>query len=243
MDDREIIEKLIAQISDTKVNEVLISPHFVIVDSLNVGLASVGRQSDCVRIEDAGVMHKKSTRILSQKAFSNIAIESAIGFATINSATNYEAYKQKFFHVNALEILKDKGKNKNVSIIGHFPFTDSLREGKFFKNLWVFEMFPRDSNDLGVDEYEQFLPRSDVILITAMTLVNHTFSKVTKLAQKSFNIMIGPSTPISPVLFDYGLDVLCGSIVVDKALAKSSFLQGASFRQAQGIEHIAFVKD
>ncbi|MCK4264233.1 MAG: hypothetical protein KAX27_04745, partial [Candidatus Aminicenantes bacterium] len=49
-------------------------------------------------------------------------------------------------------------------------------------------------------------------------------------------MMLGPSTPLSPVLFDYGFDALSGSIVVDRNQVLNCISQGANFRQVRGVK-------
>jgi len=47
--------------------------------------------------------------------------------------------------------------------------------------------------------------------------------------------MLGPSTPFSPILFKYGVDVISGARVEDPELALKYIYQGASFRQIKGV--------
>ena len=42
---------------------------------------------------------------------------------------------------------------------------------------------------------------------------------------------MGPSTLLRPVLFDYGIDLLCGSIVSDIEPVVRTVQQGGNFRQ------------
>jgi hypothetical protein len=46
--------------------------------------------------------------------------------------------------------------------------------------------------------------------------------------------MLGASTPFSPVLFDYGIDVLAGTKVVDPSAALHAIAEGATFSQVPG---------
>jgi uncharacterized protein (DUF4213/DUF364 family) len=60
------------------------------------------------------------------------------------------------------------------------------------------------------------LPRADVVGITGSTLTNGTLEGVLALCRPdAFVVLIGPSTPLSPILFNYGVDVLCGTLVDD----------------------------
>lgn len=61
---------------------------------------------------------------------------------------------------------------------------------------------------------QQLLPRCDVVTIKGTTWVNHTFDKGMNLCKKdAFKLMLGASTPITPILFDYGIDVISGGKV------------------------------
>jgi len=47
--------------------------------------------------------------------------------------------------------------------------------------------------------------------------------------------VLGPSTPLSPVLFDYGADLAFGRRVADEAALLRTVGQGATFRQVEGV--------
>jgi uncharacterized protein (DUF4213/DUF364 family) len=51
----------------------------------------------------------------------------------------------------------------------------------------------------------------------------------------SLVIVLGPTTPLSPVLFDYGVDIVSGTLVVDPELALRCLSEGATFRQMRGV--------
>jgi hypothetical protein len=48
-------------------------------------------------------------------------------------------------------------------------------------------------------------------------------------------VVLGPSTPLSPVLFDYGVDVVSGTRVVDVDVALRCLSEGATFHQIRGV--------
>jgi uncharacterized protein (DUF4213/DUF364 family) len=85
---------------------------------------------------------------------------------------------------------------------------------------------------LPVSAAEIVIPEAQVVAITGMTLLNHTFEELLSLCDPdAYVILLGPSVPLSPVLFDWGVDILCGSVVTafDEVLA--AVRQGANFRQ------------
>jgi uncharacterized protein (DUF4213/DUF364 family) len=71
-----------------------------------------------------------------------------------------------------------------------------------------------------------------VVVITATTLINKTFESLVSLCKIKTKVMVfGPSTPLSPILFDYGVDLLCGTIVIDPKAVMLAFSQGCSSPQ------------
>ena len=108
------------------------------------------------------------------------------------------------------------------------------------KKLWTFELPGRNRpNDFSGKEVETLLPQAEVVAITSTTLINHTLGGLMDLiAPGAYKMMLGPSTPLSPVLFDQGFDALSGSIVVDRNQVFNCISQGANFRQVQGVRKV-----
>ncbi len=87
------------------------------------------------------------------------------------------------------------------------------------------------------------LPSADVVAITGTSLTNHTFDELIGLCHpKAFVVMLGDTVPLSPVLFDHRIDAICGTRVVDPALALRCVSQGATFRQIKGTRRLTLQK-
>ncbi len=232
----KIIKEIIKSIEvAAPAKKIFVGLHWTYVESQNAGLASTMDEPPMhhdKKIRDVGKLHEKEIGKLIRLALSDHLVEASIGLAAINSLIEIDESTCK--EMNAFEIIAEKGQQKNIGIIGHFPFVEKLKQHA--KNLWVFEK-RMQPGDLHASEMENYLPRCDVIGISATTLINHSLTEVLKYCSKdSFKVMLGATTPMIPVLFDVGIDVLSGCKVVKKDLVFSAISQGASFKQIEGIK-------
>jgi uncharacterized protein len=101
--------------------------------------------------------------------------------------------------------------------------------------LFVLELRPQEG-DLPAEAVQGVLPSADVVAITGSTLVNGTLEGLLALCRPaSFVVVLGPTTPLSPILFDYGVDVVSGTQVVDTPRVLRFVSEGATFRQIKGV--------
>ena len=87
------------------------------------------------------------------------------------------------------------------------------------------------------------VPLADVVAITGTSLLNKTFDHLIQRCRRdAFVMVLGPTTPLSPVLFDYGVDLIAGTLVTDPQLAIALAGQGAIFRQMRGVRLVTLGK-
>lgn len=140
----------------------------------------------------------------------------------------------------AQDIIMAHGRGKRVAVIGHFPFVE--RMGREFADLWVIEKSPRPG-DRREGEADDLLPQADVVAMTGTTLLNGTCERLLRLCRPdAFTIMLGPSTPFSASLFDWGLRALGGSRVSDPGLVAEGVIHGKSFKHLRGVEQLIWLK-
>lgn len=215
--------------------------HWTTVSSEFCGMAStvIGNQphgEDVIR--EAGNLELKSGLQLANYVYSNNTLESSLGLAAINSLL--PAPEGSITKMNAFKVLIEKAKNKTVSIFGHFPYLDQLKETS--KDLFVFELNPREE-ELPINLVPEILPEAEIVAITSNSLINHTIIDILPyIRNNAFSVMVGPSTPMSPVLFDYGFSMIAGVRILDEEKLYHSISQGAIFRQIQGVELITWEK-
>ena len=232
----EILDRLIASIKgDYAIHQIVTGIHWTAVVSRYCGLSSTFQDPPPHRpVKDVGELATKSALELAEYAKSDIQLEASIGMATLNSLIEID--ENRCARLNAFDVLAEKGNGKNIAIVGHFPFVPKLR--KFARNLWVLEKNPRPG-DLQTKEAASVLPQADVVGITATSFINHTVEGLLGLCKKdSWVIMIGATSPFSPILFDYGVDMIAGSKVVDPQKTICCLSEGATFRQLKGIDHL-----
>ena len=239
----KIIESLFASLSeDAPVRSILVGAHWTVVCSRYCGLAAT-LQGDHphghTQVRDVGSLHTKSARELAEYARSTDLLEASIGVAALNSLLEMD--ESLAVEINASEVLADRGRGKNVALIGHFPFIPQLRQEA--KQLWVLEQRPTE-DEYPAEAAPQLLPQADVVAITGSTLINHTLDGLLNLVQPGATVMVlGPSTPLSPLLFEYGATIISGTRVVDEATVLCTVGQGAVFRQVGGVKLLTFSRE
>ncbi|MEA3333288.1 MAG: DUF364 domain-containing protein [Pseudomonadota bacterium] len=102
----------------------------------------------------------------------------------------------------------------------------------------VFEKKPQ-SRDLAADLIPQHLPSADIVAITATTVSNKTLAGIlSHCSPSATKLILGPSTPLSPALFELGFDYIAGTVVKDKDLARQGIENGLAFKHLQGVKHV-----
>ncbi len=181
-------------------------------------------------VKDAGRLLTYSAMQLAALANSESLTETSVGFATINALLDVDL--AACVEVNAADVIAERGAGRKVAVVGHFPFIPRLRA--IAGTLWVLELRPREG-DLPASMAAEILPQADVVALTGTSLLNHTFEELIALYRPdAFVVMLGGTTPLSPVLFEAGVDAIAGTLLTDPAAALLAVSQGATFPQIPG---------
>jgi uncharacterized protein len=235
----ELYDTMLPGLEDGTVADVRVGAFWTAVvveahEGRRCGLAATLREEDHIHgsgpdVRNAGALAGGSARELAVLVSAERVMERAIGMAALNALL--PRLEAKWTEGNAEEILAQRGAGKRVAIVGHFPFTDSLRSR--VGTLWVLEQNPH-GDDLPAEAAPDVIPQADVLAITGTTLLNNTFAGLMALRRPdAWTMLLGPSTPLASVMFDYGLDMLSGAVVTDVDAVLVAVSQGAGFRQVQ----------
>lgn len=178
----------------------------------------------------AGTLHTHSALTLAGWIHSDNPLEAGVGMAAINALLDVDM--AACTDRNAGDVILAHGAGKRVVIVGHFPFIPDLRT--IAREVWVLEQRPKDG-DLPAERAPDMIPHADVVGITGQTLANHTYDDLIALCRPdALVVVLGGSTPLSPVLLAHGAHVVAGTRIVDIDAALVAIGQGAGFRQIPG---------
>ncbi len=227
--------------ADAELVDVRIGHYWSVVrTTVGAGMASMLRSEShlhgSVPIADAGELHRCKPIELAARLRSPSAPEAALGLAAANALLGPP--DGRLTEHNAESILAGRGAGKRVAMIGHFPFSERLAPA--CGDLWVFERGEgKRDGDFGAEMMDELLPQADVVGITSTTIINRTLPAIFDLLRPdAFVLLLGPSTPLTPRLFDHGIDLLCGTIIVDPEEVLRAVEQGAVTSQINGVRRV-----
>jgi len=234
----KIIEEIEAGLPEGKIKKICVGEHWsavlVEVDGhQRCGLASVPHE--CYEKlgeyqEELQAFEKQeSAKTLAHLATRAGTILTSIGLACLNALIPPQP--ETWTDINAGEMIARKGKGKRVAVIGHFPFIPEVKAQ--VGELNILELNPQEG-DLHAREAPRIIPQMDVVAITSMAFINGSMQDLLDLcAPHAFIITLGPSTPLSPVLFKHGIHMICGSVVEKIDPVMNSVAAGDRFHEIQ----------
>lgn len=227
---------------DSLINEV---EDDVIVEELIVGLAWTAARSKSTGLAMtsprplapsplSGKCQGKTVKELAKLIKSWEFFEASIGLSAINSVFNHRDHISKMEENgfqqlpigSAFDLIAENANGKKVAVIGHFRNMGELADKC---ELTILEREP-SAGDLPDPAAEYILPEQDVVLLTSSTLINKTAPRLLELSKNAVTIMIGPSTPLSPVLFEMGVDIISGLIVEEENTVLRCIREGGGVR-------------
>lgn len=182
-----------------------------------------------IAIRQAGCLHLLTSRELADLVHSERTTEVTIGLAAINALLPPFDERYPVSFENAEDYILRSAPGKKVAVVGHFPFVDHLPN--YADKSWCLELDPRPG-DLPAEQAPEILPQADLVAITGTTIINNTINGLLNLCRRDAEvIMVGPSTPMSPVMFDLGITMCAGILVDEPKKVLTGISQGATLRQ------------
>jgi uncharacterized protein len=145
--------------------------------------------------------------------------DAALGVAALNAYHNQSARLRDWLErsgevahgANAFAHFRPRLAGKRVAVVGHFRGLKRLGETC---ELTILERRPQPG-DVPDPACEVVLPQCDYVFITATTLINKTLPRLLALSRGAFVVLVGPTTPLTPVWFDLGVHAIAGLSVDD----------------------------
>jgi uncharacterized protein (DUF4213/DUF364 family) len=238
--------RILESLTDYPLKQILIGLHWTaaVVEKERgpqCGLASTLKEnphhSSSPTIPEPGTLESFSSLELASWIESDIPLRRSIGCAVINALLPRQP--ERWVDQNAEEAIREQGKGKKCVLIGHFPFAEVL--GEELNEFNVLELNPT-GEDIPARAAPAYLPQADLVAITGMTFINRTLPTLLNLCNPTaYILLLGPSTPLTPLFADYGVNLLAGSSVEDIPAVLAGVRQGANFRQVHkaGVRLIA----
>ena len=118
--------------------------------------------------------------------------------------------------------MSDRMRGKNVAVIGHFLGLEQVAQ---ICNLSILERRTQPG-DLPDAACEYILGEQDIVILTATTLVNKTMPRLLTLSRGAQIVVAGPTTPLHPLMFDFGIKILGGLVVEDEGSVWRTVAEG-----------------
>ncbi len=231
----DLYDTLISGIpNDLTVDECIIGLHWTLIRAGNrAGIAMTFRGSSISGLAN-GPVNGKTLKEVASGVKSWDMLQASMGMAACNAWYNNRE-KLSLLGMNLSGNQAGSGDSifnepvdslvgKNVAVIGHFPYIEKQLGDKC--NLSVLERDP-DGTDYLDSACEYILPEQDFVYITGMTLTNKTLPRLLALCKNAKTTLVGPSSPITPTLFEYGVDCIAGFSITDIDMARALVSQAA----------------
>lgn len=165
-------------------------------------------------------------------------LKAAIGVATLNALSAILLEEKNCPYKvaglgNALDLI-EIGKEDTVGMIGAFPpFIKQLKEA--CKKLHVFEKNPWLKREAGIELKPEILekdilPQCNVLIITGVTIVNHTLEPILESCRAAREVvLVGPTASMYPEpFFRRGVTVMGGVRITDTDRVMKILSEGGS---------------
>jgi len=149
---------------------------------------------------------------------SDNVFERAIAVAAVNAHWNRRDLVGSA--VNGLDLIENRG--ERTVVVGRFPGLAERLPG-----IAVVEREPR-AGEYPEQALPSLLPRAEFVAITSSSIIDGSLAGMVELCPQAFVVLVGPSTPLSPRLFDLGVGALSGFVARDADKLALAVSEGAA---------------
>ena len=213
---------------DLEVGDCLAGLNWFLVRSVGVGVSMRPLEANGP-VRNAGHLLGMKLRDLAIWVKSWNEYESAMGLAAINSVLNAPrsvrancAERLSETNEDIFVYMRNRMRGKNVAVIGHFLGLERVAE---ICNLSILER-RLEPGDLPDSACEYMLGEQDIVVLTATTLINKTMPRLLTLSRGATIVVAGPTTPLHPLMFDFGIKILGGLVVEDEVSVWRTVTEG-----------------
>jgi len=243
----EVIDNVLIRLVEginQKIEAVYMGQYYTAVKTKKIGLAFTYKSCFkvphlCPPIRNAGNLCKLKAKNLAEYLRSSNTLEATIGLATINSLL---PVPDEYASGNAIPLIVDLCRNRKVAMVGYFPFAERIQE--VAADFFVTEKNRNaDEESVCSEDVKHFIKRAEVRIITATTLINHSFDSIMEMSKNGFNALFGPTSPLTPELLKHNIDFIAGVLVEKEEHVIRSVCEGALVPQMKGLRPVCIAKD
>lgn len=210
-----LYKDLCLDVPDIAVHSLTIGPKTILVETA----FGCGAAPNPNAMETTDIPTTVSLRELALKIHQDAdPLDHALGCAALLAHTN--RYDQKGSDKSGLDHFKDS--TDSVLVVGDFPrHRDYAAQVNFTSTE---NALPH----LGTHAY-------DGLILPAHTFMDHSLPLFLNAKGNAQTLLVGPMTPLSPRLFNYGIDMLCARIIENPAKTKAMVTAGASVNELKKV--------
>ncbi|WP_084435774.1 Rossmann-like domain-containing protein [Desulfomicrobium escambiense] len=224
------------------VERVVVGDKFLaVVAGSRVGLSSLlGARADDEGLRQVHTAEGRTVAELARNIMSCSAFCVSLGLAAVNAANAPGPESASAAPGGpADELIVALGQNGKVGLVGEFPFVSSLRERVGEMHLFELRDVP---GAVPPQAWDETLAGLDVLAVTGTALLTRRMAYFLSRARQATVLVLGPSTPLSNSLFEFGADYLCGSVVTDPEPVLDGIRAGLPFHQVKKNGGIRFTR-
>lgn len=210
---------LVHGVADAEVRRVVTGDKWVLVETAD-GLGVAARQAPAAEDDPQRWAGRSLRDLAAMAAQSWDPLEIAVGVAALNA--HYNRPDVTGVPGNGLDLFASV--EGRVVVVGSFP-----QLARRLPRAKVIDLSPQDG------EYPEaacdwLLPGAEAVAITASAFANRTLPRLLRVSAGATVAMIGPGTPLTPRLFDYGVHSLAGFVAIDREAVVRTIAGGGGSR-------------